>query len=137
MFVVDTNIIFPFLVESALSDKVRHLYRVDPVWCTEPFALNELANVLATYEKSRLLSLKEALHCLSKAEAWLAPHFISVVHSSALELAIRHRITAYDARFLLLAQKLGLKLITEDKKLRTAAPGLTQSIDEALASAPK
>ena len=134
MLVVDTNIIFPYLVESAFSDKVRQLHQLDPVWCTEPFALNELANVLATYEKTGLLSLETALDCLSQAEEWLAPHWLSVEHGSALETAVRYRITAYDARFLLLARNLGLKLITEDKKLRAAAPALTQSLDEALAA---
>lgn len=136
MLVVDTNIIFPYLVDSALSDKVRSLYRLDSIWCTEPFALHELANVLATYEKQGLLSLAEALDCLSRAGNWLAPHFISVSHTATLEVAVRHRITAYDARFLLLAQNLGQKLVTEDKILRTAAPGLTQSIDEILAPYP-
>lgn len=60
-------------MESALSGKVRELNQADPVWCTEPFALHELANILATYEKSGLLTSKAALHCLSQAEAWLAP----------------------------------------------------------------
>jgi predicted nucleic acid-binding protein len=50
-----------------------------------------------------------------------------------LSVAVRYRVTAYDARFLALAQQLGTPLVTEDAKLRLAAPNLTQSLAEALA----
>jgi predicted nucleic acid-binding protein len=46
--------------------------------------------------------------------------------------AARFRVTAYDARFLVLAQQTAIPLITEDAKLRVAAPLLTQSLDQAL-----
>ena len=48
---------------------------------------------------------------------------------------LRYRVTAYDGRFLTLALQLDRRLITEDVKLRAAAPKLTQSLAEALASA--
>ena len=38
-----------------------------------------------------------------------------------------------DARFLAAAMHLNTKLVTEDKKLRDAAPNLTQSLADALA----
>jgi predicted nucleic acid-binding protein len=41
-------------------------------------------------------------------------------------------VSVYDARFLATAQSLGGKLVTEDAKLRAAAPALTQSLGEAL-----
>jgi predicted nucleic acid-binding protein len=49
-------------------------------------------------------------------------------------MAIRYRITAYDGRFLAVADQLGSRLVTEDTKLRAAAPALTQSLEEAIAS---
>jgi predicted nucleic acid-binding protein len=52
-----------------------------------------------------------------------------------LAIATRHRVSAYDARFLSLADQLGSRLITEDARLRAAAPALTQSLAEALAAA--
>ena len=55
-------------------------------------------------------------------------------HDAALALATRHGVTAYDARFLALAERVGLRLVTEDSKLRAAAPALTQSLADALAS---
>ena len=50
-----------------------------------------------------------------------------------LVIAARHGVSVYDARFLALADQLGTRLVTEDAKLRAAAPALTQSLAEALA----
>jgi predicted nucleic acid-binding protein len=44
-------------------------------------------------------------------------------------------VSAYDVRFIAAAQILGTKLVTEDAKLRAAAPALTLSLAGALAQA--
>jgi len=95
----------------------------------------EFSNVLATYRHARYLTTAQAEQCLLEADRFLRLHYIEVRHHAALELAIRHNITAHDARFLALASKLGARLVTEDSKLRAAAPVLTQSLAEALAAA--
>jgi predicted nucleic acid-binding protein len=134
MLVVDTNIIVPLYVRAAASDAVRELRDRDAVWRTDPFAMVEFSNVLATYERARYLTKAMAHECLARAQGFLRPHYFSVTHEAALELAIRHRLTAYDGRFLALAHQLGARLVTEDAKMRAAAPALTQSLAEALAA---
>lgn len=134
MLVVDTNIIVPLFVRAAGSHAAKELCDRDDVWRTDPFALIEFSNVLATYERARYLTTAKAQECLARAESFLRPHYFSVSHEAALELAIRLRITDYDARFLALAQELGSRLVTQDAKLRAAAPALTQSLADALAS---
>ena len=57
-----------------------------------------------------------------------------MVAASVLAIAARHRVSAYDARFLALADQLGSRLVTEDARLRAAVPALTQSLAEALAT---
>ena len=59
---------------------------------------------------------------------WTAPN------EQAMRTALAHGVSAYDARFLVAARELGVKLVTEDEKLRRAAPELTQSLEEALAA---
>ncbi|MEP6686542.1 MAG: type II toxin-antitoxin system VapC family toxin [Verrucomicrobiota bacterium] len=134
MFVVDTNIIAPLYVKGADSDVVKRLHARDQVWRTDPFALIEFSNVLANYERAGYLTKALAKQCLSDAQAFLRPHYLAVTHDAALEMAIRFRITGYDGRFLALAEQLGSRLVTQDAKLRAAAPRLTQSLSEALAS---
>ena len=134
MFVVDTNIIAPLYIRGAYTEPVHKLCRYDSFWRTDPFAMTEFSNVLATCRRARYLTTAEAEQCLLEADRFLRPHCIEVRHHAALELAIRHNITAYKARFLALASKLGARLVTEDSKLRAAAPALTQSLAEALAT---
>lgn len=133
MLLVDTNIIAPLFLHSALSDKVRVLHNGDAVWQTESLALIELSNVLSTYERAGYVTAATARDCLAQAKAFLQPHLVSVTHEAALEVAMRYRVTAYDARFLALADQLGSRLVTQDARLRRAAPALTQSLAEALA----
>ncbi|MEY2510841.1 MAG: hypothetical protein QOE26_1604 [Verrucomicrobiota bacterium] len=133
MVIVDTNVIAPLYVRSARTDTVAELFARDAVWRTEPLALIELSNVLITYERSRHITAATARDCLNRAAAFLQPHFFRVSHQAALEAALDYRVTAYDARFLALARQVGARLITEDAKLRAAAPTLTQSLAEALA----
>ncbi len=134
MLLVDTNIIAPLYVRSARSEAVAELFARDAVWRTEPLALIEFSNVLATYQRSRYITAATAHECLSRAAAFLQPYFFSVNHEAALEAALRYRTTAYDGRFLALADQLGSRLVTEDARLRAAAPALTQSLVEALAA---
>lgn len=134
MVLVDTNVIAPLYVRSVLSDSVAELFARDAVWRTEPLALIELSNVLVSYERSRYITTASARDCLKRAAAFLQPHLFRVSHQAALDTALRYRVTAYDARFVAAAQQIGRRLITEDTRLRAAAPGLTQSLAEALAS---
>jgi predicted nucleic acid-binding protein len=134
MFVVDTNIIAALYIRGRYSDAVKQLHGRDRVWRTDPFALIEFSNILASYERARYLTKAVAKECLADAQSFLRQYYFAVAHDAALEMAIRYRITAYDGRFLALANQLGSRLVTEDAKLRAAAPALTQSLNEALAS---
>jgi len=134
MVLVDTNVIAPLYVRSARTEAVEELFARDAVWRTEPLALIELSNVLVTYERSRYITAATARDCLNRAAAFLQPQLFRVSHQAALEAALDYRVTAYDARFLALADQLGIRLITEDARLRAAAPALTQSLAEVLAT---
>jgi len=134
MVLVDTNIIAPLYVRSTRTEAVVELFARDAVWRTEPLALIELSNVLVTYERSRYITAATARDCLNRAAAFLQPQLFRVSHQAALAAALDYRVTAYDARFLALADQLGSRLITEDARLRAAAPALTQSLAEVLAT---
>jgi predicted nucleic acid-binding protein len=131
MIVVDTNVIIPLFIRSAESAAAIALREKDDVWRTEAFALVEISNVLATYQRAKFLTASEAQRHLQSAERFLGPHLFSISNQDALAQAIRYGITAYDARFLTVAEALGVKLVTEDVRLRAAAPELTQSLAQA------
>lgn len=134
MLLVDTNIVFALLVRSTpLYGAACELHERDSDWRIESYGLVELTNVLSRYVRARLLKPDDALAVLSVAESRLGSRMISVANGDALVTALDQKVSAYDARFLCAARLLGVPLVTEDVKLRKAAPGLTVSLHAALA----
>lgn len=135
MVVVDTNVLVHLLIDGDRTAEARRLHALDADWHSEAFALVEFANVLATAMRVRGLPARSAETLLGTAQDLILPRSHSVPHLTALEFAHRHTVSAYDARFLAVASELGLLLVTEDTRLRAAAPGLTQSLAGAIAAA--
>jgi len=132
MVLVDTNIVFPLLAESVNTQPARELLDRDAAWVTEPYALIELTNILTTYQRANLISKTQALELLQRAVGFLEPYFMGISHEHALDVAIRYKVSAYDARYIALAEKLDTPLITEDNRLRKAVPDRTISLKDAL-----
>jgi predicted nucleic acid-binding protein len=135
MLLVDTNVVAYLLIDGDHTAAAQELYARDPDWRSEAFLLVEFTNVLASSIAAKRMTLSLAEGFLAKASAFLDGKLGRVAHAAVLASVVRHRVSACDARFLALAEQLGRRLVTEDKKLRTAAPALTQSLSEALASA--
>ena len=133
MVVVDTNVLAYLLIEGDRTADAQALYARDPDWRSEGFLLVEFSNILATYQRAGSLERDAAEGLLASAEQILSGS-LNLPHSSALGIATEFGVSAYDARFLGAARGLGRKLVTEDAKLRRAAPGLTQSLSQALAA---
>jgi predicted nucleic acid-binding protein len=133
MVVVDTNIVTYLLIEGDRTKQAQALFAKDADWRSEAFLLVEFSNVLATYRRARALSTEQAETLLAEA-ARRVRELISVPNLRALRCAERYAVSAYDARFLAAADTLSVKLVTEDAKLRAAAPELTRSLAQALVS---
>jgi predicted nucleic acid-binding protein len=133
MFIVDTNVVAYLLIHGDQTAAAQKLHGRDPDWRSEAFLLVEFTNVLASSIATRRMTLTIAQDSLTKAVALFDGKLARVAHASVLAIAARHRVSAYDARFLALADQLALRLVTEDSRLRAAAPALTQSLAEALA----
>lgn len=131
MVVVDTNVLAYLLIEGERTAQARWLYDHDPDWRSEGFILVEFSNILATYRRSGALDEGAAGRLLASAEQVLTGS-INLPHARALQIAAEFGVSAYDARFLGAARSLREKLVTEDAKLRRAAPGLTRSIEQTL-----
>jgi predicted nucleic acid-binding protein len=131
MVVVDTNILAPLLIEGDLTREAQAVYAQDSDWRSEAFVLIEFSNVLATQVRTQRLAARAAALLLADAERVLTG-LVQVPHARALELAIAHGVSAYDARFLAAAHAFSSRLVTDDSRLRSAAPSLTRSLAQAL-----
>jgi predicted nucleic acid-binding protein len=134
VLIVDTNVVAFLLIEGDYTAAARLLHRRDDDWRSEAFIMVEFANMLTASIAARRMDLMLAQRFLADATSLLQGRLTSIPHDSVLALAVQYRVTAYDARFLALAHQLDSRLVTEDAKLRAAAPKLTQSLAEALAT---
>lgn len=134
MLLVDTNVAVYLLIHGDHSACAQELHSRDPDWRSEALLLVELTNVLVSSIAAKRMTLTLAQDVRAKAVALFDGKLARIAHAAALATAARHRVGAYDARFLALAHQLGSRLVTEDARLRAAAPALTQSLAEALAA---
>jgi len=135
VILIDANVLVYLFLRGDKTEAARALVELDSDWQSETFCLVEFSNVLATYVRSADLSQALAHSVLKEAEKFMHARLIAVSNSEALEAAIDFHVSAYDGRFLALARRLNTRFVTEDAKLRAAAPDLTQSIARALGRA--
>jgi len=129
---VDTNILVYLMIEGDRTPAAQELYERDADWRSEALVMVEFSNVLATYVRSKALTYERAIKLLEQALA-LVPMLTNVMHAQALETAAQFGISAYDARFITLAEQMRAKLVTEDIKLQVAVPSWTVSLAGAVA----
>ena len=133
MVVVDTNILAYLLLEGDRTKQAQALFAKDSDWRSEAFLLVEFSNILATYNRMHALSTQQTESLLIEA-AGRVRELLSVPNLRALRCAERFAVSAYDARFLAVADTLGAKLVTEDAKLRASATDLMCSLAQAVAA---
>lgn len=132
MIVVDCNVLVHLLIDGTETPRARALLEHDADWHSEGLVMVELSNVLATAMRVRGLAMRNAVIVMNQAAAVIQPGLHGASHLEALELAAQFKISAYDARYLVVARDLETRLVTEDTRLRAAAPKLTQSLAHAV-----
>jgi predicted nucleic acid-binding protein len=133
MIVVDANILVYSMIEGDYSPLVRKLRERDMDWRTTALCLHEILNVLATYQRRGVLTLAQCKKMLEHTERFMKVAQCEVKMDAALAVAAKCAITGYDAQYVALALSLNAPLITEDRKLREAVPGVAFSMQEFLA----
>jgi predicted nucleic acid-binding protein len=128
VIVVDTNVVAYFFIEGEQTEFARSLWRSDPVWRLPPLWRHEYLNVLATFVRHGGADREAARTLWTKAIRMLAGSELDVDMAAALELAVTHTISAYDAQFVALAQALKVKLATNDQQLLRSFPSLAMPL---------
>ncbi len=123
MIVVDTNVIAYLFIPCEFTAPAEALFRRDPEWAGPVFWRSEFRNVLATQVRRRSLSLEQACDIQSEAEDLMAGREYQVPSAEVLRLAAGSQCSAYDCEFVLVAQRLNRRLVTNDRALLAAFPG--------------
>jgi len=128
MIVADINLIVYLLSDTPQHSSAVELFQRDPDWRVPPLWRHEMHNVIATLTRHRVLEEQEAFTLWRNAVDLFVPREVLPDAERALSLSIHNKVSAYDAQYVALAERLKIPLITEDKKLRRAFPRICQGL---------
>lgn len=122
MIVVDTSVLMPLYLPHQHSEASRSLLRSDPDWLAPLLWRSEAANVLWKQVRLRGMDPAVALDVFQACKALLIGKETATGHDDVLMLACRAGCSGYDAEFVALAQRKGLRLATRDRALLRLFP---------------
>ena len=122
MIVVDSNVVAYLYLPGEHTVAAETLFDSDPEWAAPVLWRSEFRNILAGYLRRRSLSFEQAIALMAEAEDLFAGCEYEVDSRSVLELVRESDCSAYDCEFIALAEQLGTRLVTMDKKLLKAFP---------------
>ncbi len=117
MIVVDTPILVYMTFESRYSEEVNRLHARDPLWEVPLLWKSEFMNVVSLYTRKKLIDIQEGLQALEIAERLIGNREHNVPSRAVIDALAASACSSYDCHFVALAQALGTKLITYDKKI--------------------
>lgn len=129
MIVVDTNLLVYLYVRGRRTAQAEGVLVRDPVWAAPLLWRSEFRNTLAGLVRRRALRLADAVEVVLEAERAMAGREYSVSSHQVLQLAAQSGCSAYDCEFVALADDLGIRLVTGDRRVLAAFPSTAVSVD--------
>jgi predicted nucleic acid-binding protein len=124
MIVVDTNVLAYLWLTGERTAQAEKLLRSDPDWNAPLLWRSEFRNVLAGSLRRGDLNLETALRIADEAEEQMRSREFSVPSAQVLARVEVSDCSAYDCEFVVLAEELGVPLVTSDEKLLKAFPAV-------------
>ena len=123
MIVVDTQMLVYLTIPAPETRLAQHVARTDGQWQTSPLWRSEFRNVVAGLIRRGALDLPGALQAFAEAEEFIEGEVLPGTQA-VLSLVTESRCSAYDLEFVAVAQALGVRLVTNDKQVLAAFPGV-------------
>ena len=136
MIVVDTNVVAYLWIPGPLTGLSSRLLERDGAWYAPPLWRSELRNVLLGHVRAGKGSLEAARKVMEVAEEQLAEWTVDVDSADVLRLGRESGCSAYDCELVSLARQLGIPLVTADRRLAKAFPGVARTLTEAVEGLP-
>jgi|WetSurMetagenome_2_1015567.scaffolds.fasta_scaffold202591_2 predicted nucleic acid-binding protein len=129
MIVVDTNVIAYAVIPGAKTATALATIAQDPEWVAPPLWRSEFRNVLATSVRTKRLTLSQALAAWEHAVGLIAESDLAPDCGAILRLSAATGASAYDCEYVVLAQTLGVPLVTADNRLARRFPDVVVAMD--------
>jgi predicted nucleic acid-binding protein len=130
MIVVDTNVLAYLWLPGERTKAAERLLKKDPDWNAPLLWRSEFRNVLAGCLRRGDVSLETALEIADGAEGQMRGREFSVPSAQVLARVEGSECSAYDCELVVLADELGVSLITSDEKLLKAFPALARPLGQ-------
>jgi predicted nucleic acid-binding protein len=128
MIVVDTNVIAYLWLPGERTEAAERLLKSDPDWNAPLLWRSEFRNVLAACLRRADLNLETALRISDGAEGQLRGREFSVPSDQVLARVQDSDCSAYDCEFVVLAEELGVSLVTSEVKILRSFPDLARPL---------
>lgn len=122
MIVVDSNVICYYALPGARTAVADRLRAREPRWCVPPLWRSEFRNVVLGQIRRGALDLGAAQELVALTEAMLRDNEFAVDSSAVLARAAESGCTAYGCEYVVLAEDLGVPLVTSDGQVLAAFP---------------
>jgi len=129
MIVADANTIAYLMMEGIFTPLARQAYDRDPVWLAPPLWRAEFLSVLVTSTRTGVIHERQAravwLRALQTVTTRDEPGGPTVLH-----VALRNRISAHDAQYVVLAKMLKTIVVTGDRELAERCPDVAVLLED-------
>jgi len=122
MIVVDTNVVAYLFLRGEFAARAEAWLKSDRDWVAPMLWRSEFRNVLAGCLRRKQLTFETAREIQREAQALLIGNEHEVDSQRVLELVRDSDCSAYDCEFVSVAMRLGVKLLTADRKILKAFP---------------
>ena len=123
-----------YFIEGDKTALARELMQTDPDWRLPALWRHEYLNVLATYARQGGATVAESRELWRLAGELLVSRDHPDEPEATLALAVEHKVSAYDAQYIVLAQRLHTVLVTEDRRLAKAFPSIARTMQALVAA---
>ena len=130
MIVVDTNIIVYVVVQLPQTLLAQQVAVRDPDWVVPPLWRYEFASAVTTMVRAGALTAAQAESAIAAADLLIAGREAPVDQIAAFCVAIALNLSAYDATYVALAERLGVRCVTADTRVIRNAPRIAISLDD-------
>lgn len=132
MIVADTNIVVYLLTDCPQRTMATWVREIDSDWCLPFLWRHEWLNVLSNLARQGYIKKSDSALLWHNAIRLFSSGEQSVKMVDALEIAIEHNVSAYDAQYIALAKESAVPCITEDRRLIKTFPHVAISMQSFL-----
>lgn len=124
MIIVDVNLIGALFLQGEQAPLASRIFEKDPDWYAPLLWQSEMRSLITSYLRHKLITLGEAPQIMDEAHALMVDHERYVSSNLVFELVSISKCTSYDCEYVALAREMNLTLVTFDKQVVGAFPGI-------------